>query len=113
MKITIDHPRSRDGYPVILGDTGDVLSYKHGIALAQFTLNLTTSELAKKLNVSRRTIHGWYSGKRPECRCLNMLGKLLIEHKPEHLVIDASEASPELVISWAKQRKRLKPPTVS
>ncbi len=116
MKITIDHPASRFGLPVILGDTGDVLSYKLGIALAQFKLGLTTRELAKALNVSVRTVHGWHAGKTPECRCLNMLGKLLAEHRPT-VVFESADAPPlgYLVLTKSGKliRKRLKPPTVS
>lgn len=77
MKITIDHPTSSYGIPVILDDKGDVMDYAPGIKAVRAKLGLTAAALAVKLNVSERTINGWEQGRMPEVAGLNMLGKLL------------------------------------
>ena len=77
MKITIDHPSSSYGQPVILGDNGAVLDYAPGIKAVRAKLGLSAAELAEKLGVSERTVNGWEQGRMPETAALNMLGKLL------------------------------------
>lgn len=77
MKITIDHPSSSYGQPVILDDAGEVMDYAAGIKAARAKLGLTVAALGEKLGVSGRTVQGWESGRMPETSALNMLGKLL------------------------------------
>lgn len=77
MRITIDHPTSSYGQPVILADDGSVMDYAPGIKAARAKLGLTAAQLADLLGVSVRTVNGWEQGRMPETAGLNMLGKLL------------------------------------
>jgi len=77
MRITIDHPSSSYGQPVILGDDGLVMDYAPGIKAARAKLGLTARQLGDLCGVSERTVNGWEQGRMPETAALNMLGKLL------------------------------------
>lgn len=77
MKITIDHPTSSYGIPVILSDSGEVMDYAPGIKAARAKLGLTAAQLGTLCGVSERTVNGWEQGRMPETAALNMLGKLL------------------------------------
>lgn len=77
MRITIDHPSSSYGVPVILADDGSVMDYAPGIKAIRAKLGLTARQLGDALGVSERTINGWEGGRMPEVAGLNMLGKLL------------------------------------
>lgn len=77
MHVTIEHPASSYGVPVILDDRGRLIDYAPGIKAARFLLGLTARQLAEQLGVSERTVNGWEQGRMPEVAALNMLGKLL------------------------------------
>lgn len=79
MKVTIDHPASSCGIPVILDDDGNPMDYAAGVKEIRRRLDLTAAELAAKLGVSTRTVNGWEIGRMPKTAALNMLGKLLRE----------------------------------
>lgn len=77
MRVTIDHPASSYGIPVILDDAGAVMDYAPGIKSARAKLSITAAQLGTLCGVSERTVNGWEQGRMPETAALNMLGKLL------------------------------------
>ncbi len=77
MRVTIDHPSSSYGMPVILDDRGRVMDYAPGIKAARGKLGFTAAALADQLGVSERTVNGWEGGRMPTAQALNMIGKLL------------------------------------
>lgn len=79
MKVTIDHPASSYGVPVIIDDDGNPMDYAAGVKEIRRRLDLTAAELAAKLGVSTRTVNGWEIGRMPKTAALNMLGKLMRE----------------------------------
>ena len=82
MKITINHPASKFGMPVILDEAGRPMEYPAGIRAVREKLKLTARELAEKCGVDERTVNGWEGGRTPGAAPLNMIGKLLEEQRP-------------------------------
>jgi predicted transcriptional regulator len=77
MRVTIDHPSSSYGIPVILADGGELMDYAPGIKAIREKLSLSTQNLADACNVSRRTVEGWEQGRMPAAAALNVMGALL------------------------------------
>ena len=77
MEITLNHSASSYGMPVILDDAGNIMDYMPGVKAVRLELLLSTSELAEKCGVSRRTVEGWEQGKIPNAASLNVIGMLL------------------------------------
>ena len=77
MRVTIKHPSSSDGQPVILGDDGLVMDYAPGIKAIRAKLGWSTQQLADACGVSRRTVEGWESGRMPEAAPLNVMSTLV------------------------------------
>lgn len=77
MRVTIDHPQSCYGQPVILADDGRVMNFAPGIRAVRYKLGLSAEQLATLCGVSRRTVEGWEQGRVPTTAALNVMGKLL------------------------------------
>lgn len=77
MKITIDHPASSYGQPVILADDGSVMDYAPGIKALRDRLGLSNQQLAEHCGVSGRTVEGWEQGCVPTAAELNVMTALL------------------------------------
>jgi len=77
MRVTIKHPASNYGIPVILGDDGKVMDYAPGIKAIRSKLGWSTQQLADACGVSRRTVEGWESGRPPEAAPLNVMSTLV------------------------------------
>lgn len=77
MKITIEHPASSYGMPVILNYVGQVMSYKEGIKTLRRSKGLSVQQLGAICGVSHRTVQGWESGKLPSAAAMNAMSNLL------------------------------------
>ena len=77
MKVTIDHPTSSYGFPVILDDDEKPMDYDAGVKAIRKTLDLSVDELGALCGVSGRTVQGWEQGRLPTAAGLNVLGKIL------------------------------------
>jgi len=62
MQITINHPASSFGVPVILDDSGLPLDYADGFRRCRYRLNMSTVEIGKHLGASGRTVEGYEQG---------------------------------------------------
>lgn len=78
MKITIDHPASSYGQPVILDDSGHVMDYAAGIRMIRERLSMSCADMAKVTGGSPRTVESWEQGRLPSAQALNALSKLPI-----------------------------------
>jgi hypothetical protein len=83
MTITTEHPRSSYGIPVILDDRGRVMDYAPGLRAVMERLGWDRPTLAKRCNVSIRTVEGWFQGRMPETAALNVLADALREQEKE------------------------------
>jgi len=77
MKITIHHPSSSYGQPVILADDGAVMDYAAGIKAIRDKRGFSTQALADLCGVSRRTVEGWEQGRLPAAAALNVMAGLV------------------------------------
>lgn len=77
MQVTINHPASSYGVPVILDDRGAVMDYAQGIKAIRAKAGLTTQDLADQCGVSRRTVEGWEQGRMPTVAALNVMSGIL------------------------------------
>jgi DNA-binding transcriptional regulator YiaG len=77
MKITIDHPASSYGVPVVLADDGAPMDYAAGIKALRELRGLSTQALADLCGVSRRTVEGWEQGRMPTTAALNVMSRLV------------------------------------
>lgn len=77
MQITISHPASSFGVPVILDDSGLLLEYADGFRRCRYRLNMSTVEIGKHLGVSGRTVEGYEQGRTIPVAALNVLGQLM------------------------------------
>lgn len=76
LRLTTDHPQSSYGVPVFVQGRR-VLEYSDGVAQLQEQLELSTAELARRCNVSPRTVEGWRAGRMPAVAALNAMAALL------------------------------------
>jgi hypothetical protein len=80
MKITIDHPASQFGMPVILHPTGTVMKYPDGIKLLKRRMRMTNKSLGAICGVAPRTAENWLAGRcEPPAAALNALSKLPLD----------------------------------
>jgi DNA-binding transcriptional regulator YiaG len=77
MKITLHHPASSYGIPVILDDAGDVMTYPAGIKLSRARFGLSVRDVGAMCDVSPRTVESWEGNRPPSAAALNVLGLLL------------------------------------
>jgi len=77
MQITINHPASSFGVPVILDDSGQPLDYADGFRRCRYRLNMSTIEIGKHLGASGRTVEGYEQGRTIPVAALNVLGQLM------------------------------------
>ena len=77
MQITINHPASSFGVPVILDDSGHPLDYADGFRRCRYRLNMSTVEIGKYLGASGRTVEGYEQGRTIPVAALNVLGQLV------------------------------------
>jgi hypothetical protein len=77
MQITINHPASSFGVPVILDDCGLPLDYAEGFRRCRYRLNMSTVEIGKHLGASGRTVEGYEQGRTIPVAALNVLGQLM------------------------------------
>ncbi len=77
MQITINHPASSFGVPVILDDSGHPLDYADGFRRCRYWLNMSTVEIGKYLGASGRTVEGYEQGRTIPVAALNVLGQLV------------------------------------
>ena len=83
MKITLYHPASSYGLPVILDDAGHVMDYPDGFRAIRARLGLSVRDVGALCDCSPRTVQGWELGRAPSAAALNVLGLLLEkEEKP-------------------------------
>jgi len=80
MKITIDHPASKFGQPVILHPNGSVMKYRDGIKLLRRRLRLSTTDLGAICGLTRRAVENWEYGRSdPPAAALNAMSKLPLD----------------------------------
>jgi hypothetical protein len=79
MKITLDHPASSYGIPVILNAKGEVMDYAEGIRTIRRNLALSTKALGAMCNVSHRTVESWEYGSVPSAAALNVMSRLPLD----------------------------------
>jgi DNA-binding NarL/FixJ family response regulator len=77
MKVTLDHPESKHGYPVILNDTGDLMEVAEGIAEAIRRSDCTYEQFAAYCNIKPATLRQYGRRAIAPANVLNMLGILL------------------------------------
>jgi DNA-binding transcriptional regulator YiaG len=77
MQITINHPASTYGVPVILDDAGHPLDYADGFRRCRYRLNMSTVEIGKHLGASGRTVEGYEQGRTIPVAALNVLSALI------------------------------------
>lgn len=77
MKITLHHPASSYGMPVILDDAGRVMDYPDGFRAIRARLGLSVRDVGALCDCSPRTVQGWELGRPPSAAALNALGLLL------------------------------------
>jgi DNA-binding transcriptional regulator YiaG len=77
MKITLHHPASSYGVPVILDDAGDVMTYPAGLKLIRARFGLSVRDVGALCDVSPRTVESWEGNRPPSAAALNALGLLL------------------------------------
>lgn len=83
MKITLYHPASSYGLPVILDDAGAVMTYPDGFRAIRARLGLSVRDVGALCDCSPRTVENWEQGRAPSAAALNVLGLLLEkEEKP-------------------------------
>lgn len=79
--LTTNHARSSYNIPVFVdSDTGEVIDYPDGFRILRKERGWSTTELAEKLGVKRRTVEGWEFGKNPSTTALRLLQKMLGYH---------------------------------
>ena len=76
MRITLNHPASSYGIPVILDDDGKLMDYGPGVKTIREKAGMTTQQLADEIGVSRRTVEGWESGRMPSTLALRAIAPL-------------------------------------
>lgn len=82
IRVTLDHPASQFGMPVVLTDDGQPMDAREGVRAIRRLLGVNVSTLAGKCGVSPRTVEDWEQGRRPpNAANLNMLGLLLAAHQ--------------------------------
>jgi len=79
MRITCNHPQSKNGLPVILSDCREVMGYGEGLTAVLIVLGLTREQFAVKYgyNGERSVERLFHKGSRPPVRLLNRLGVAL------------------------------------
>jgi hypothetical protein len=77
MKITLHHPASSYGVPVILDDAGNVMDYPDGFRAIRARLGLSVGDVGALCDCSPRTVQGWELNRPPSAAALNALGLLL------------------------------------
>ncbi len=77
MKITIQHPASSFGVPVILDDSGNPLDYSDGLRRCRYRLKMSTVELGRHFGCSGRTVEGYEQGRIIPVAALNVLSVLM------------------------------------
>jgi len=81
MKITINHPSSSYGMPVILDDTGQPMDYADGVREIRARYKLNTQQFGVICGVSGRTVEGWEQGRPPSAQALLSIAQLI--NKPK------------------------------
>lgn len=79
MKITLHHPASAFGMPVILDPEGKLMKYDNGIKLLRKRLRLSTRALGAICGVSHRTVEKWEAGQAPPAFALNAMSLLPLD----------------------------------
>ncbi len=80
MKITLDHPASSYGVPVILNAKDEVMDYAEGVRAIRRNLALSTKALGAMCGVSHRTVESWeYSVGVPSAAALNVMSRLPLD----------------------------------
>jgi hypothetical protein len=77
MKVTIEHPVSSYGVPVILDDSGNPLDYSDGLRRCRYRLKMSTVELGRHFGCSGRTVEGYEQGRLIPVAALNVLSALI------------------------------------
>jgi len=79
MKITLHHPASVFGMPVILDPEGKLMKYDKGIKLIRRRLRLSTRDLGAICGSSHRTVEKWEGGQVPPAFALNAMSLLPLD----------------------------------
>lgn len=77
MTITTDHPRSKNGVPVIISDNGLKMHYAVGVKAIRMGLGLSVPEFATLCRVSPKTVYHWQSTRIPPAGKLNIMADAL------------------------------------
>lgn len=77
MKVTLDHPASKHGFPVILDDDGKVMDEAAGIAAVLERAGVTVAEFAAFCDILPDTVAKYGRGRRAPGQVLNALGLVL------------------------------------
>lgn len=73
MRITLNHPASSYGIPVILDDTGKVMDPGPGVSAVRKTIGWSRPVFASMCNVSIRTVEAWETRIPVPASALNVL----------------------------------------
>jgi hypothetical protein len=62
VEITVDHPSSKYGKPVILDNGGNLMDHPDGAKAVRYHLGLSVNELGEVCGISGRTVESWSRG---------------------------------------------------
>ena len=77
MKVTLDHPEAKRGYPVILDDDGHIMQEHDGIEAALRKVNLSPAAFAAFCGILPTTLARYGRQSRAPGHVLNALGMVL------------------------------------
>lgn len=77
MKITNNHIASKNGVPVCIDNSGEIIPPRHMVKAIRTRLGLSVLDLALLIDRSPRTVQGWEQGRSVPPEILNRLGELL------------------------------------
>jgi hypothetical protein len=122
MKVTLNHPESKHGYPVILDDDGSLMNTAEGIEKGISKIGITPPQFAAYCNILPTTLSQYGRRTTTPANVLNMLGILLKDPKSamSHVskgALELSDIEREVTtlkregLSYVEIAKKLKIPT--
>lgn len=81
MKVTLDHPESKHGYPVILDDNGTVMPVDKGIETALNRVGVSYEQFAAYCDILPPTLRQYGRRCNAPANVLNMIGLILDDPK--------------------------------
>lgn len=77
MKVTLNHPESKNGFPVILNGKGEVMPEDVGISAVLSRYGITHEEFAAHCGILPTTLNRYGRGAKAPGNVLNLLGTLI------------------------------------